>query len=171
MTMQTPPPNSSQGSHLADETPPGLKSVNKWLFNEDFLFSSDRSALEALNLRANLPIWYDTSETEPDEEVPSTLLAMLDPYTIDEIQSVAHGLRQADALVIESRTKSEMMDSSDFIAKITRTKSYLHPTKGLKDDRTTLALVAEFDSVLKQFQRDCTNVVKRYVGMEYLHFH
>jgi hypothetical protein len=166
----SPPPQLSQGSFLASETPPGLKSVNKWLFKEDYLFSSDRSALEALSLRANLPISYDSSESEPDEEVPFTLLATLDPHTTDEVQSIAHGLRHADALVIESRTKAEMMESDDFIAKITRTKSYLHPTTGLKDDYPTMHLVAEFDSVLKKFQRDGTNVVKRYVGMEYLHF-
>jgi hypothetical protein len=43
------------------------------------------------------------------------------------------------------------MDSSNFIAKITRTKSYLlHPAKGLNNDPAML--VAEFDSVLKHFQ-------------------
>jgi hypothetical protein len=169
--FQTPttPPNLSQGSQ-AYETPPCLKSVNKWLFQEDYFFSSDRSALDSLNHRANLPISYDETESKPDEEVPSTLLATLDPYTSDEVLSVAHGLRHADALVIESRTKSEMMDSTDFIAKITRTKSYLHPAKGLKDDPAAVALVAEFDTVLKQFQINGTAMVKRYVGMEYLHF-
>ena len=63
------------------------------------------------------------------------------------------------------------MENSDFVAKITRTKSYLHPAKGLKDDYTTVHLIAKFDTVLKQFQHDGTNVVKCYVGMEYLHFH
>jgi hypothetical protein len=63
-----------------------------------------------------------------------------------------------------------MMDSNDFIAKITWSKSYLHPAKGLKDDPAAVALVAEFDAVLKQFQLNGTAVVKRYVGMEYLHF-
>jgi hypothetical protein len=65
---------------------------------------------------------------------------------------------------------SEMMESSDFIAEIKRTKSYLNPAKGLKDDYAMMHLIAKSDSVLKQFQRDDTNVVKRYVRMEYLHF-
>jgi hypothetical protein len=62
------------------------------------------------------------------------------------------------------------MDSTDFIAKITRTKSYLHPAKGLKDDPAAVALIAKFDGVLIQFQCNGTTMVKRYVGMEYLHF-
>ena len=36
--------------------------------------------------------------------------------------------------------------------------------------RTATRLRDQFDSILKKFQREGTDVVKRYVGMEYLHF-
>jgi hypothetical protein len=132
--------------------------------------SFNHSALKSFNHQANLPNSYDDTKTESNKEVPSTLLVTLDPYTTNEVLSVAHGLRHADALVIESRTKSEMMDNNNFIAKKTRTKSYLHPAKGLKDDPATVALIAAFDAALKQFQLNRTAVVKCYVRMEYLHF-
>jgi hypothetical protein len=144
--------------------------VNKWLFQEDYFLSFDQSALEALNLQANLPISYNDFETKPNEEVLSMLLVTLDPNTINKIQFIAHGLHHTDALVIESRTKFKIMDNSNFITKITRTKFYLHPAKGLKDDPVMLALIAKFDSVLKQFQQDNTNVVICCLVMEYLHF-
>jgi hypothetical protein len=76
--------------------------VKTWLFQEDYFFSSDRSALKSLNHQANLLISYDDNETKSNKEVPSTLLAMLDPYATDEVLSATHGLCHADDLVIES---------------------------------------------------------------------
>jgi hypothetical protein len=39
-TPQTPP-KLSQGSLAYKTPPPGLESMNKWLFQEDYFFSSD----------------------------------------------------------------------------------------------------------------------------------
>jgi hypothetical protein len=47
------------------------------------------------------------------------LLAILDPITIDEVLALAHALHKADALVVESKTKHEMMEANCFIAKVT----------------------------------------------------
>jgi hypothetical protein len=65
---------------------------------------------------------------------------MLDPITIDEVYALAHTLHKADALMIEIKTKYEMMEADGFIAKATCTKSCLQPHVSIKDDPQTTDL-------------------------------
>jgi hypothetical protein len=166
----SPPPEQMPQSYAS---PPALPSVAKWLFKDhDFLFSTDRAPLEALLRRANAPIDY--SEDSPEdlsEEIHPTLLATLDPLTQSEVHKLAHELQTLDALIIESKTKLELMENPDFIAKVTRTKSKLLPHGSLKDDPQTASLVEEFTKIHRTFQEDGTNVVKRYVELEWKTFH
>ena len=63
------------------------------------------------------------------------------------------------------------MESADFIAKVTQTKSKLLPHASIKDEPATTAFVKEFVQIHRQFQQDGTNVVKRYVELEFSTFH
>jgi hypothetical protein len=161
---------STQGSHPTSPQP--LSSVNRWLFHgEDYPFSYDKSHLIALVRRANEPIDYDDATLDSVvEDIPATLLATLDPTTIDEVHALAHELHQSDARMIESRTKYELMEADGFIAKVTRTKSRLQPHASVKDDPQTTVLIDEFMHVMSIFQTQGTAVVKRYVELEYASF-
>jgi len=165
----SPPPVQPPQSY---STPPAPPSVAKWLFKDhDFLFSNDRGPLDNLLRRANAPIDYSEEPEDLNEEIHPTLLATLDPLTQSEVHKLAHELQTLDALIIESKTKLELMESADFIAKVTRTKSKLLPHASIKDEPKTTALVDEFVQIHRQFQQDGTNVVKRYVELEFTTFH
>jgi hypothetical protein len=165
----SPPPVQPPQSY---STPPAPPSVAKWLFKDhDFLFSNDRGPLDTLLRRANAPIDYSEEPDDLNEEIHPTLLATLDPLTQSEVHKLAHELQTLDALIIESKTKLELMESADFIAKVTRTKSQLLPHASIKDEPTTTALVDEFIKTHRKFQKDGTNVVKRYVELEFTTFH
>jgi hypothetical protein len=168
-SFASPLHTSTQGSL---PTSPQLSSVNRWLFHgEDYPFSHDKSNLITLVRRANEPIDYDDATLDAVvEDIPHTMLATLDPTTIDEVHALAHELHQSDARMIESRTKYEMMEADGFIAKVTRTKSRLQLHTSVKDDPQATVLVAEFMDVMKTFQTQGTAVVKRYVELEYTSF-
>jgi hypothetical protein len=63
------------------------------------------------------------------------------------------------------------MENSNFIAKVTWTKSKLLLHGSLKDEPQTTSLIEEFTKIHRKFQEDGTNVVKCYVELEWKTFH
>jgi hypothetical protein len=169
--LGTPPRSGSPAPPVpygSPETPPGLSALVTTLWHKDFCFSSDKSDLEAILRQANEPISFDIDPEDPELldpclTVDSQLLVTLDPATRTEVLRLAHELRSADILLAQAKIKHELMEEDAYIAKIVRVKSKLKPPAEFSKDPIFTTLSSEFTNLVRQYQKDGTDIIRRLV--------